>query len=649
MGIYYNNNLFVTLDESLSFISPHFESIFIDVQIESTKLTLGSIYRPPGSSSNIRDFVSNFSDQILDKISNPEVIICGDFNIDLNCISSPQITDFVTEMESHNFFNIITHNTRVQYHTDGNIRSSTLIDLIWTSGSLIDSSCVIDYHLSDHYPLGCFLDIPRDNETKLIERRRISDNLLDPFRRRFLDFKNNFSITGDPNKLFPQTIEFLSSLIKFYFPIEKIKVKNKKLKRPWFDETLDFLIAKKYRIYKKCKSGTLPFSRYKAYRNLLNRNIRIAKKLYFLDKFENINNNSKLTWRIINDVSNPTKSNKNIIIKEGSSVTQDGTVLSDKFLDLFFPSSDPSTGTEDTTGLIDTNRNTFFCRPFTPQEVYNTLFNMKNNSILSDLPIKILKLLGEPLCSLLSDLFNHAISCKNFPNILKMGTITPIPKKGNAKNIKNYRPITILNPISKIFDKLLYDRLYSFFDNCNVLSNYQFGFRKKRGIEQAALNLIYNINKANENNETCVAVFIDLTKAFNNVDLYILLNKLFKYGIRGDMLAFFDSYLKNRNYRTKVNGKFSKYITSNRGVGQDTNIGLLFFNIFVNDVERVIEHCRIFIYADDLVLVKSSRDLNLLKNCINSDLDNLYQFFSRNNQYVNFTKTQAMLFTRKKM
>ena len=118
-----------------------------------------------------------------------------------------------------------------------------------------------------------------------------------------------------------------------------------------------------------------------------------------------------------------------------------------------------------------------------------------------------------------------------------------------------------------------------------------------------------------------------MTKAFNNVDLSILLNKLFKYGIRGDMLDFFESYLKNRTYRTKVNGEFSKYITSNRGVGQCTNLGPLFFNLFVNDVEKVIEHCTLLIYADDLVLIKSSRDLNLLKSCINSDLDNMYQFF----------------------
>ena len=78
------------------------------------------------------------------------------FNIDLNCTSSPQVADFVTEMESRNLFNLISHNTRVQYDPDGNIRSNTFIDHIWTSGSFIDSSCVIDYHLSDHFPLGCF-------------------------------------------------------------------------------------------------------------------------------------------------------------------------------------------------------------------------------------------------------------------------------------------------------------------------------------------------------------------------------------------------------------------------------------------------------------------------------------------------------------
>ena len=208
------------------------------------------------------------------------------------------------------------------------------------------------------------------------------------------------------------------------------------------------------------------------------------------------------------------------------------------------------------------NHNTFYLSPITNQEVFNMLFSTKTNSKFSDLPIKILRYLGEPLRVLLTSLFNFAISNNTFPSILKIGHITPIPKKGNLNNIKNYRPITIINSISKIFDAILYNRLYDFFSKNNLFSNYQFGFRRKRGIEQAAMNLIYEINSALQNDETCVAIFIDLTKAFDRVDLNILERILYKYGIRGDTLKFLKSYLTNRCNYTKIDDNQSEPVYS---------------------------------------------------------------------------------------
>ena len=258
--------------------------------------------------------------------------------------------------------------------------------------------------------------------------------------------------------------------------------------------------------------------------------------------------------------------------------------------------------------------------------------------------IALLKLLKEPFCVLLCNLFNFAIEKSEFPSILKAGTITPIPKINNPKAIKEYRPITIQNPFSKIFDEALYDRFYSFFEKYNLLSPFQFGFTKGKGIEQATLNLMNNINRANKNNEYLVFIYIDLTNAFNSVNL----NKLFRYGIRGDLLKFMESYLKDRTHRTKINDDvLSDELTSKSGVAQGTNLAPLLFNIFMNDVTQVIKDCNIYLYADDIILFKSGPDINAVIDCLQDNLNNFFEWVTMFDLNINYTKTKRMNFSRR--
>ena len=421
----------------------------------------------------------------------------------------------------------------------------------------------------------------------------------------------------------------------------------KKLKRPWINKKLESLILKKHSIYSKCVRKLLPFSRFKNYRNLLNKTLNLAKKIYYEEQFSVVNNNSKKTWEIINKVTNPCKV-KNIVIKENNILLDNENVLAHNF-NLYFPASTPPCNiNQNPVYHMPMHSNSFFCQPFHPQEVVNTLCQLKNNSLLDECPIQLLKYLNEPLSFLLCRVFNLAVANETFPNALKCGVITPIPKKGNPKSMSAYRPVTTLNPESKIFDKLLYNRLYAFFDKNNLFTKYQFGFLKKKGIEQAALNLIYDINKANQNNETTVAIFIDLTKAFDCVDHGILLNKLYRYGIRGSILNFFRSYLENRSHITKIKNSRSSPLLFNRGVAQGSNMGPLLFNIFINDVVEVVNDCSILIYADDIVLYKSSSNLTNIKSAIEADLANLLNYFTVNNQYINFTKTKGMIFSRRR-
>ena len=573
-------------------------------------------------------------------------IICGDFNIDLSSNSS-NVQNFKTEMSSWNLSNIISNPTRVTFDPAGNVLSNTIIDHIWTT-SQINFSFVLNYQLTDHYPIGCSLDLPCDSQNYFYKSRAIGTCKIPKFQQDFKDFFNNIFITPDTNGVFNEIFSSLKNIISTNFPIETKRKKTKNIKRPWIDRELRSLISKKYLLYSKCSMGLLPFSHFKNYRNLLNRTLDLAKSIYYENSFKNLKGNSKQTWKVINKLSNPCKKKKQLNVYENNILIDNDQTLAIKFNSYFRDATPTSNNPCNPSYHMDINPNTFFCAPISPQEVLNTLSTMKNNSLLSDLPIKLLKLLHEPLSFLLSRVFNLAIANETFPDVLKCGVITPIPKKLNAKSIPDHRGITILNPISKILDKLLYNRLYSFFDTFNLFSPQQFGFLKKRGIEQAALNLMYHINKANSQNETTVAVFIDLTKAFDCLDHNILINKLYRYGIRGSFLNFLKSYLNNRSHITRINDCFSSSCRIEKGVAQGSNLGPLLFNIFLNDVTNVIEDCNILIYADDIVIFKSSKNLRLIQESLETNLLNLCEYFNDNKLFINFNKTKAMQFSRGK-
>ena len=192
--------------------------------------------------------------------------------------------------------------------------------------------------------------------------------------------------------------------------------------------------------------------------------------------------------------------------------------------------------------------------------------------------VKISKHIISPL---LCKLFNLAITQGIYPNALKLAEVIPIYKKGNVNNINNYRPISILSQFNKIFEKLISCGLTQFLKKFNLLSDHQFGFRKKYSTAYAINNIYDKIIKNIDKDQFSSYLFLDLSKAFDTVDHNILLFKMNKYfGICGIALDLFASYLNNRRQYTKIYDAKSEKKTITCGVPQGSCLGPILFLMY---------------------------------------------------------------------
>ena len=156
-------------------------------------------------------------------------------------------------------------------------------------------------------------------------------------------------------------------------------------------------------------------------------------------------------------------------------------------------------------------------------------------------------------------IFNLSLAKGIFPDDLKIARVTPVFKAGNENEVRNYRPISVLPCFSKILERIMYNRLFKYLTTNEILYKKQFGFQEGHSTEHAIMQLIDKINNSIEKNHFTQGVFIDLSKAFDTVDHYILITKLKQYGIQGNNIRWFESYLSNWKQYIAYNSKSTSF------------------------------------------------------------------------------------------
>ena len=223
----------------------------------------------------------------------------------------------------------------------------------------------------------------------------------------------------------------------------------------------------------------------------------------------------------------------------------------------------------------------------------------------------------------LADLFSFSFREGKLPEEWKQGRITIIPKKGSTIHADNVRPICQTNILVKIFEKIINSELMDFLESNNILHHNQGGFRKNKSTIDTASTLVNFLATAKNNKQYSIATFLDFSKAFDSVNHKLLLNKLKKIGIKGNLLRWITCYLTNRTQIVR-NSKFcSKSCNVTSGVPQGSVLGPSLFLCYINDIKFVPTFSNINLFADDTVLFHSGDSLDTLIEQMQSDINKI--------------------------
>ena len=677
VGFYIKNNLDYFIRPDLILNSPsNFETMFVEIVLPDRKnLVVGCVYRHPSSDVSVKEFSENYLEPILHKINREKKVcaIMGDFNIDLlKSTGTSESNDFYNNLSSYFFTPFILQPTR--------LASKTLIDNI-----LVNS---LEYHsisgnilleLSDHLMQFVILEgftkercVPENN----MKKRDLSKFSEKEFEELVINNTNWDEICmmnyQDPSVSFGSFYNKINYHLDEMAPLKKLTLKEFRLKlKPWITKEILTKCDQRDLVLKNIKSETDPNKLeslrkdYKLIRNEITQEKRKSKKAHFTTYFAENKKKSSDIWKGIKSIVNikPSKSSSIKLMDDNKNLISDPLKIANIFNDHFstlgkkvqekIPSDSSGSFTDymnkkDENGKLFINPDgcSFFLSPTVPDEISKIIdaLDLKKSEGPNGIPVFLLKIFKQFFSLWLSKLVNLCFETGIFPDLLKLAKVQPLHKKESKLNYLNYRPISILSVFSKIYEKLMYTRIYSYLDKNNLIYSKQFGFRSKYSTNHAIISLTEHIRNLIDNGQYVCGIFVDLEKAFDTVHHNLLCDKLEYYGLRGNINKLIKSYLTDRKQYVSLSGFDSEIKNITCGVPQGSSLGPLLFLIYINDFRLCLDKTSSGHFADDTFLIFNSKNPKTIETVMNYELKLMTKWLRLNKLSLNAAKTELIFF-----
>ena len=462
--------------------------------------------------------------------------------------------------------------------------------------------------------------------------------------------------------------ELTMQVVDAIAPLKRRQIKGKRI--PYMNSELRKAMNVKNmlkRKYDRCKTSA-NWIRFRTHRNIVSSLRKKSMRVYMQNKCNDAKTGGAF-WEAVKPLISHTNINKddNITLSNNGSLTNNTLDVCNIFNDYFINvtsdvgSDDRLYDNDDTSTCVSTHidhpsikcinnistneRSEFKFHPIDTITIQSHLckLNSKKATGHDVLPSKLLTIGSDILCYPVCNLLNMCISQGTFPNTLKYADVSPIYKKGNNTEAGNYRPVSILPSMSKIFEKEIVQQLSTFFDN--KFNSCVSGFRKGYSCETVLVNMIESIKRSLDNGNIVCAVLMDLSRAFDCVPHRLLIAKFRAYGLSISACDVITSYLKGRKQRVKIGSNRSEWMHVHKGSAQGSLFGPFSYNVLSNDMFYLLDDdVEIYNYADDNTIICAGKDLINIKKKLLISVNKVIDWYRANNMKVNPDKFQCIVF-----